>query len=142
MSEPRKRRPAPAGTGNGAHEQGQALTRDYIPERARDASLTKAGRVLRALVQCERLTRLDAWRRHGDSCLPSTIAGLQHTYGINIARRLERVEGRFSAAHVARYWIAPCERQDALSAFAVELVKAGAYRTVAEALEALGAADG
>ena len=137
-----KQSPAPAATGNGANEHRQALTRDYIPERARDASLTKAGRVLRALVCGERLTRLDAWKRHGDSCLPSTIAGLQHTYGINIARRLERVEGRFSAAHVARYWVDSCELENARRALAVELVKSGAYRTIAEALEALGAADG
>ncbi|PWG62535.1 hypothetical protein DEM34_12135 [Spiribacter halobius] len=69
--------------------------------------------------------------------MPSTISELQSRYGVTIARRTERVEGRFSAAHVARYWLAPTEREAAQCALASELCRAGLYRTVGEALEAL-----
>ena len=74
---------------------------------------TKLARVLRALADGSRLTRLDAWRECGDSVLPTTISTIQARYDIDVARQTVQVQGRYHTAHVSQYWLVPAERRKA-----------------------------
>lgn len=96
-----------------------------------DASLTKRGILLRAFLEGEALTRLEAWRVYGDGCANTTVSDIEHLHGVRIARHMEEVAGRHRQARVARYWLDNTDRPDALWALAKEL-RASGYPDEAE----------
>ena len=100
-----------------------------------DASLGKRGILLRAFLEGEALTRLEAWRVYGDGCANTTVSDIEHLHGVRIARHMEEVAGRHRQAHVARYWLDHSDRPDALRALARELRSAGFPDEAADVLK-------
>lgn len=123
---PETRSPAAAGTANRADAHSSVgARRNHIAPHIPDASLTKRGILLRAFLEGEVLTRMDAWRTYGDGAANTTVSTLQRLHGVHISRRMIDVSGRHRQAHVAEYWLADADRPDALQALARELRSAG-----------------
>jgi hypothetical protein len=71
-------------------------------------------RILSAFVRGENLNRFEALKRYHDTCLHSTVAGLENR-GVMIERKDEKVPGYMGIpTHVCRYWLAPGQLQAAL----------------------------
>lgn len=128
--------PAAAPTANRANisSAGQSGSH-FIAPTIPDASLGKRAILLRAFLEGEALTRLDAWRLLGDGCANTTVSDIEHLHDVRIARHMEEVAGRHRQARVARYWLDDTDRPDALRALARELRSAGFPDEAADALD-------
>ena len=117
--------PAAAPAAHRADAQVVGAPLHSIAPHVPDASLTKRGILLRAFLEGEALTRLEAWRVYGDGCANTTVSDIEHLHRVRITRHMEEVAGRHRQAHVARYWLADSDRPDALRALARELRSSG-----------------
>ncbi len=82
-------------------------------------------RILAAFVRGESLNRFEAARHYHDTCLHSTVSGIQDR-GVRIERKDETVPGYLQIpTHVCRYWIAPDQRKAALILLGIAEVSPG-----------------
>jgi hypothetical protein len=82
-------------------------------------------RVLAAFVRGESLNRFEAAKQYHDTCLHSTVSGIQDR-GVKIERKDETVPGYMRIpTHVCRYWIAPDQRKAALNLLGIPEVAPG-----------------
>ena len=92
---------------------------------------TKISRVLAYLLQDRSLNRFEA-ERLGDHCLHSTISSLTHGYGLNFARKSERVPNHWGLpCQVTRYSLPLSERKRASNVLKILCNIAAAKREVA-----------
>lgn len=119
MIDQRKARPAAAATAARADEDLQALALDHTTDAG--PRETHETRLLRALLSGRALTRLQAWEELGNGAANSTVARLQQRHPLRIHRRRVRVEGRYCAASVCEYSIAPEQMDAAREALEAEL---------------------
>lgn len=104
----------------------QPLRRHRIAPGISDAQLGKRAIILRAFLEGEKLTRLEARDQYSDGCLKTTVATIQRTHPVRVDRRLEVALCRGnSTCWVARYWLSRGQRGAGLAAFVDELRRAG-----------------
>lgn len=68
----------------------------------------KQYRILKLLSQGHSMNRFEALSA-GDSALNSTVATIEARYGIQVARKWEKIPGRFGKIRLCRYWLEPGE---------------------------------
>ena len=74
----------------------------------------KIHRVLEALARGRRYNRFEAERELADHCLHSTVAEIQHDFGIRVDRIFETIPGYLGVpTRCCRYWITEDERPKA-----------------------------
>lgn len=126
---------APAGTG------GEGISKSKRANRT--TFWTKRRRVLAYLANGGKLNRFEAVSRLHDWVLPSTVAQIQSSDGVEVARHSEAVRGYLgSSVTVARYWLTAEQRQRAQVRLARDMVNAGYAKSIGDAigrLEMLGA---
>ncbi len=84
---------------------------DYSATCASVKAPRKIDRILKVLLDGEALNRFEAYRRHSDSCLNSTISALEKR-GLVILRLEEEIPGyRGLPVRCKRYWLSPQSRE-------------------------------
>lgn len=136
----KRARPALAATSNGA---GDIQSKSADKNTSQRAELnkpfwTKRRRVLAYFARGGALNRFEAVSRLHDWVLPSTVAQIQSSDGVEVARKSETVRGYLgSAVTVARYWLTAEQRQRAQERLAKDMVGAGHATTIEDAIARL-----
>jgi hypothetical protein len=143
MAMTERQNPAPAATGSGANEHGEALSDKNTTRRTPPRSFwTKRRRVLLYLARGHSLNRFEAVSTLHDWVLPSTVSQIQESEGIEVARKYEKVSGYLgNPVTVARYALSDVERLRARQRLAADMCAAGLARDATTALRMLEAGE-